>query len=175
MINAVFEPYKAAGWLASRHDTLLDLLDRLAAWTEDSPRLPDVESVAVAVNEYDADSLAWKEYSDRRPAPFDDALYDAWEAEGPKSSILAKVIAPMSSGEKRYLRMLAVLAPATRVRFNLGDTDGVDAEYRTDWRRLIAGDDWGCPASPDGYEGCKPADDEGPRPRPADPWKGVNP
>lgn len=135
-LNANSDPYAAAAWLVSRHPTPRGLVDRLAAWTAGQP---DVEAIAQAVNEYDEDTRLWKAYADAHPAPNDDTRYDAWEAAGPPSPAAARVIGPMSSGEKRMVRMLAVLAPATRVRFRLDDSTGVDRPFRDDWARLIAG------------------------------------
>lgn len=142
--NALYEPNAAVAWLLARHATPRRLVDRLGAWLK-AGELPDVDRIAWAVNDYDRHRARWQEYSDRHPVPDDEDRYNEWEAAGPADSIgtLANVIGPMSGGEKRMLRMLGMLADSTpAIRFCLSDIDGVDAEFRTDWRRLVAGDDW---------------------------------
>lgn len=148
--NVIYYPNLAASWLVNqpRNDTARRLVARLGALVTipGSPvPVPDVDAIAEMVLEYDLFQQAWGEYADRHPAPRgdDDAAYDRWEAAGPKCPDGARVIGPMSSGEKRMVRMLAVLSSVRRVPFSISDIDGIDAEFRADWRRVVAGTDWG--------------------------------
>jgi hypothetical protein len=149
-INAVYEPYAAAAWLVNRHPTIAELLGRMDLWTgneSDEGKEVHLRHLAEAINDAEQYGAAWKLYEEERPAPFYDeddpkqaALYDAWEQAGPShSNPRAAAFGPMSGGEKRMLRMLAILAPSTPVRFNLAYTADVDQGYRDDWRRLVAG------------------------------------
>jgi hypothetical protein len=154
-INAVDEPYQAGEWLVSRHITIKYLLNRVDCWeVESGPVMPDLEKLAKGINASDHYGAEWKAYEYLRPAPRpesfgnrddEQALYDRayqdWEDAGPPEPVnpVAVAFGPMSSGEKRMLRMLAVLAPTTRVLFRLSDSDGIDQPYKDDWRRLVAG------------------------------------
>lgn len=150
-INAVYEPYAAAAWLVNRHRTIQGLVGRLDAWTGqdlDEGLEVDLRAIAEAINDSDELGRAWEAYEQRSPAPYaagdddaaDERLYDQWQAAGPKTgNPRAEAFGPMSGGEKRMLRMLAVLAPSTRVLFNLSATDNVDQGYANDWRQLVAG------------------------------------
>lgn len=141
-INPICEPYAAAGWLVSRHRTIQRLLDRIDGWIkfDSGNTMPDVELVAQVINESDQYNADWLTYERGHRPPLDEAGYERWQDAGPKPpNDRVAAYGPMSGGEKRMLRMLAVLAPVARVRFNLCDSDGVDQGYAEDWRLLIAG------------------------------------
>lgn len=150
-LDPVDEPYAAASWLVKRHPFTQHLVVRLGAWTaDDVDQEVDLHLIAEAINDADQLDADWAAYQDRTPPPSAyspsvdeneaEKRYDAWRAAGPKTANQrAEWYGPMSSGEKRQLRMLAVLAPSTRVRFNLSDTTGVDQRFAEEWRQLIAG------------------------------------
>lgn len=163
-LNPTWEPYQAAAWLVRRHDHAQHILDRVECWgdPEEDNRFPDLDRLAAGINAADQYGVEWKAYEYRRPAPYNNGdderyerLYDEWEQAGPTTNDpVALAYLPMSSGEKRLLRVLAILAPTPRVLFSLGDTDGIGLQccapgfygappkHRTfmdDWRDLITG------------------------------------
>ncbi|NUP79739.1 MAG: hypothetical protein HOV96_19560 [Nonomuraea sp.] len=167
-LNPTWEPYQAAAWLVGRHDQAQHILDRVDCWaTEDNgKKFPDVQKLAEGINAADQYGVEWKAYEYSHPAPrltsdsmtdeyLFDRAYEQWEEAGPQTDDpVALAYLPMSSGEKRLLRVLAILAPAVRVRFSLGDTDGIGLQccapgfygappkhqtFMDDWRQLITG------------------------------------
>lgn len=148
--NVIYHPNLAAQWLVDqpRNGTARRLVERLGCMIlmPGSPvPVPDVDAIAELVRDYDAYQQAWGEYVDRtgEPSGYDEARYERWEAAGPKAPVAARVIGPMSSGEKRMVRMLAVLSSMGRVAFSISDIDGLDPWFRADWRHVVAGEDWG--------------------------------
>lgn len=147
--NAHALAYQAGEWLVSRHDMLRRLVERCDCWeVESGPVMPDLEKLARGINAADRHGELWSNYEYASPPPtysryesdraFDRAQ-EAWAKAGPKlKDAVALSFMPMSGGEKRMLRMLAMLAPSTRVRFNLSDSEGVDRGYRDDWLRLVS-------------------------------------
>lgn len=167
-LKPTWEPYQAAAWLVRRHDHAQHILDRVDCWaTEEGNRFPDLQKLAEGINAADQYGVEWKAYEYSHPAPRangfldDDArdevyerAYDAWEKAGPEiNNDVATAYLPMSSGEKRLLRVLAIFAPAVRVQFHLDDTDGISLRccspdhfggtpphrsFLDDWRDLIS-------------------------------------
>lgn len=166
-LNPVYEPYQAAAWLVRRHDHAQHILDRVDCWaTEEGNRFPDLAKLAEGINAADQYGVEWNAYADSTRPPSlagwrgDEAAYEraheSWEQAGPKvTNPVAYAYLPMSSGEHRFLRVLAVLAPVTRVQFNLSDADSISLRccypgggpgagpahtpFLDDWRQLIAG------------------------------------
>lgn len=168
-LDPVYDPTVAAAWLLARHPDAAHFVSRLGVWFEpedgDTTRYPDLESLAHGINAADELGVEWKAYEYSHPAPRahgfldDDArdelyerAYDEWERKGPQTdNPVALAYGPMSSGEKRVLRMLAVLTPSGRVRFALGDLDGISLSccywhgqlvhrsFVDDWCDLISG------------------------------------
>lgn len=130
--HANHHPYKAAAWLVDRHDHAAALIDRVDGWLTGYPeRTPDLAMIADGINSYDAYRAAWDDYEKNsyqpRPSSFGDderayeRAWDHWDAAGPKCpSGFPAAYAPMSSGEHRLFRMLAVFG-APRIRFSLED------------------------------------------------------
>lgn len=165
--NATYEPHQAGRWLVSRHRHLGHLLDRVDGWLEEEDaETPDLDLIAEGINAADQYGVEWKAYEDRTPPPrlssdsltdeyFHERAYEQWEQAGPNTdNPFALAYLPMSSGEKRLFRMLAILAPGQRIRFHLDDTNGVSLQccspshyggpyphpsFGEDWARLIAG------------------------------------
>lgn len=166
--NVVYEPFQAAGWLLSRHDWAHHLVDRVGGWIDTANvggpgPLPDLDAIAEGLNAYDRHLVEWKAYVESHREPNDrsygderayERAYEAWEQAGPQiTDPFARAYAPMSSGEKRFFRMLGIFAPGGRVRFNLDDTNGVSLQccappiygapaphrsFPEDWADLIA-------------------------------------
>lgn len=147
--NAIYDSQAGMLWLLTQphNATARRLVDRLGCWIKmlNGDLVPDVDGIAQAVIQHDAYMDEWRAYCDRSPAPHtdSDAVYERWENAGPPCPSAARVIGPMSSGEKRMVRMLAALSTNDRVEFSISDLDGIDSEFRRDWRRLVAGEDWG--------------------------------
>lgn len=165
-LKPTWEPYQAAAWLVRRHDHAQHILDRVDCWaTEEGNRFPDLQKLAEGINAADQYGVEWKAYEYSHPAPrlsgdsaeaerAHERAYERWEQAGPQTSDpVALAYLPMSSGEKRLLRVLAILAPTTRVRFHLDDTDGISLRccspdhfggtpphrsFLDDWRDLIS-------------------------------------
>jgi hypothetical protein len=160
--HAIYDPTEAGAWLLHRHSWAAHLVDRLDAWLtpddDDVIRYPDLESLAMGINAADQLGVEWKAYEYRNPAPVaadehGERAYDEWQRRGPKTDNgIARAYGPMSSGEKRLLRLVAVLGPTPRVQFSLDDASGIglqccsDAQragephptFVADWARLIS-------------------------------------
>jgi hypothetical protein len=110
--------YQAADWIVKRHPWAREMVERVVG------PLGDVDSnhiwlneLAQAVLDHAAYSEEWKRYRDRTPPPSsyddpDERKYNAWEAAGPQPTPGAAAYGPMSSGERRIVRLIATLARA---------------------------------------------------------------
>lgn len=139
--------YRSALWLLGRHPKLAELAERVpgvVSQTLDGPDI-DLERLVFALVELDDNRRAWAEYERRRPAPYDDDRYDAWELAGPgKPGEMAQAIGVMSRTEASRLRLLATFAASApewrRVPFMVADLSGFDEEGQElirDWCRAI--------------------------------------
>lgn len=163
--NAAYEPYQAAAWLLSRHDHAAHLVDRVGSWLDDNrpgaydgtlwSRVPDLDLIAEGIAAADRFGVEWHAYEELHRPPRDDAAYERWRDAGPDTdNPFALSYLPMSGGEKRFFRMLAILAPGHRTPFHLDDTSGVSlrccspghygaprphTSFGEDWAALIAG------------------------------------
>lgn len=128
-------PYKAATWLVARHDSAKPLISRAGAWTTMWEGGAEVPAVALGIiseglNAYDEWRAAWDAYLYANPMPsesrYDDedafnTACDRWEAAGPQiTNNFAKAYGPMSSGERRFFRLLGIL-DNPRIKFTLFD------------------------------------------------------
>ena len=152
--------YASALWLLGRHPTLTVLLARVPdVLTPVHPNDPDevdpddpgagldvyvdLDALAAAVTDYDADTEAWAEYSRRRPAPDEDAAYTRWAAAGPPTSPTVRALRCMTRNSVTRLRLLAVFA-STRHRthltaHDLTSLDQAGQALLTDWCTAIRG------------------------------------
>lgn len=164
--SALYEPYQAGRWLVSRHRHLGHLLDRVNGWLEEEDaETPDLDLIAEGINAADQYGVEWKAYEEGNRPPSlagwrgDEAAYERaherWSKAGPRiSNPFAAAYLPMSSGEHRVFRMLAVLSPGYRVGFHLDDTSGISLQccspsfygeptphvsFVADWADLVAG------------------------------------
>jgi hypothetical protein len=138
--------YRSATWLLGRHPKLAQLAERVPGVVSndfplDGPEI-DLERLVLALVELDADRAAWAEYERRRPAPYDDAKYDAWEAAGPPRGEQSQRLGEMSRTEVSRLRLLATFASSSprRVPFLVADLTGFDDEGQqliADWCRAL--------------------------------------
>lgn len=125
--------YASATWLLGRHPKLAELAERVPGVVNDTVDGPDVdlERLVFALVDLDANRTAWADYERRRPAPYEDSRYDAWEAAGPgKAGEMAQAIGVMSRTEVSRLRLLATFASSSprRVPFMVADLSGFDHE-----------------------------------------------
>jgi hypothetical protein len=138
----VGDRYASAAWLLGRHPHLAIIADRLPGIVNIGfDGLPDIDldALAEALVDLDADQAAWAAYQEAHPAPVHDRGYDAWEAAGPSWRPTSRSLGKMSSTEVARLRLLAVFS-SHRVPFGLRDTVGLDRDGRqllTDWFRAL--------------------------------------
>lgn len=135
-------PYAAALWLLGRYPQLAVLVARVSGVVErDRGKLRlNLDDLANAVVGLDAHRQAWREYEADRSAPYDDAAYDRWRADGPKASPQVDAIAVMSDSEQTRLRLLATFSfvriPLRVADFSSFDTNG--AALLADWHAAAA-------------------------------------
>lgn len=115
--------YQAADWIVKRHPWAREMVERVVG------PLGDVDSnhgwlneLAQAVLDHAEYLEEWRRYEHRTPPPLevndsDERRYkawerecDAWEAAGPKPTSGAAAYGPMSSGERRIVRLIATLS-----------------------------------------------------------------
>lgn len=146
----VGDAWASAAWLLSRHAMLAQLADRVGVTrTDPDDPLPDLDLdlLAEGIRAHDEHSAAWARYEREHPLgrAVDDDQYERWRQAGPtlpdtEAGRVARAFGPMSSGEKRRLRLLAFFAPGgTRIA---PDTfDGLDDDGRAtvrDWLDAVA-------------------------------------
>lgn len=128
------DPYQAANWVAERHPWARELARRVVGITEEdwiNGRVPTywIDDLAQAVLDHQANGVEWAEYELRTPPPpeqYDEAAseraYERWQQAGPKGTFGARAYGPMSSGEKRGIRLLATLS-RKRVPWSVVDVE----------------------------------------------------
>lgn len=140
-----YDAYEAADWLRARHDWLDSVLTRAFGSADRSPRWLD--DLAAAFDDLLRHDDAWEEYEARHPEPRDssddaDRIWQGWRDAGPAlTSAQALAIAPMSSGEKRLLRLVVTLSPKrSRAGWHLDDVsfDSRGAAVFADWLLIAA-------------------------------------
>lgn len=142
--NPLYEPYPAATWLMSAYPALGHLTRRVGCFTNHAPAADqpaDVHptSYLCVCEAVHPRTYRWADIELDRLAEII-AVYDGDERRHEQDiHHAADEYAVMSGGERRILRMVAVLAPGPeRVMFNLGDIDGNDREFVDAWRQLVA-------------------------------------
>lgn len=127
--------YQAADWIVKRHPWGREMVERVVG------PLGDVDAnhgwlndLAQAVLDHAEHLEEWRRYKDRTPPPYEpddsdarkyrawEREYDAWEAAGPKPTPGAAAYGPMSSGERRIVRLIATLS-RQGVNWCVGDID----------------------------------------------------
>ncbi|SDU26413.1 hypothetical protein [Jiangella alkaliphila] len=127
--------WRAADWLAGRHPWVRQLVERITGPLILREDWLDV--VTRAVNESDADGVAWVEYERRHPAPSDEVAFYRWQDAGPQSTPIAHAFGVMSSGEKNLVRLVATLGG--RVAWSPMDVsfDQRGAAVLADWLAIV--------------------------------------
>lgn len=159
-----YNVWQQARWLVGRHRRMQILVERVGAIDDvpdgdDEGRWPHVEMLADIIRASDAYGRAWDRYrhSNYEPSQREgeseeayNARWDAYEARAPKPEDSAaefnlatahgiRAYRPMSSGEKKLLRILATFG-VHRVEFSSADLDGLDDEgwdFVRDWVKVI--------------------------------------
>lgn len=132
------DPVAAAAWLAGRHPIVQQIVARIVG-----PDWADVhwaQALANTINEEPALNAAWDDYGRTHPEPArtgdldaSERAWEAWAQAGPRGSAQWRAYAPMSSTEKRLVRLLATLAD--RVPWTVEDVWAVG-----EWDGLV--EDW---------------------------------
>jgi hypothetical protein len=109
--QAPSNPYQAAVWLRQRHPWLDELVTRVCGPDAETGRGSEwVEAITAGFNDIDDTNDRWADYERRNPAPRDDDAFYRWQDNGPQyATDAAKAMAPMSSGERRVLRLITTL------------------------------------------------------------------
>lgn len=143
--------WQQARWLVGRSPRVQVLCERVRAVDDEGDeRWPHIEMLADIICAYDGHGRAYEAYRRSYYPPDDDARFEAWEARGPKVEDAAalfnlatpggiRAYGPMSSGEKKLLRILATLG-THRVEFSTADLDGLDDEghaFIRDWVKIV--------------------------------------
>jgi hypothetical protein len=129
--------YATALWLLARHPQLAELAMRIPGAIDPDGDL-DLDRLAGAVRELDANILAWGEFRRTHGEPSDhadEATYEAWRAAGPQRTPGADALADMSDTERARVRFLAFWS-GLRVGLGSADLVGLDAEGQhlvADW------------------------------------------
>lgn len=111
--------YQAADWIVKRHPWAREMVERVVGPLDDVDANHDwLDDLAQAVLDEIEYGEAWTQYSHRNRQPEyreddngrSEREYDAWRAAGPKPTPGAAAYGPMSSGERRIVRLIATLA-----------------------------------------------------------------
>jgi len=110
--------YVAADWIVKRHPWAREMVERVVGPLGNIDDNHDwLEDLAQAVRDHATHTAEWQGYESRHPAPpwEDDneepgRKYDAWLNAGPKPTPGAAAYGPMSSGERRIVRLIATLS-----------------------------------------------------------------